>query len=130
MVGLTVTETNKVLEDEPKLPFRENTASVKTDSDGSFSDVVTARAQSTSEKVSGTEAREIIRKQIENRTHLVTEQTLTISAPGQGVIATAVYRRTFTNLDEKGNHRSTGGRVVNNFRVSATAVTVSRPKSP
>jgi RHS repeat-associated protein len=132
--GLMVTESNTVIEAEPKLPFKENESNVTTDSKGSFSDIVTGRAQRTSDPVSDSDATRIVQNQIENRTKVVTEQTLTISAPGQGVIATAVYQRTFTNLDTNGNRRpafdSSGRRHVNNFSVSVTPVTVSRPRSP
>ena len=131
--GLTITETNKVIEAEPKLPFKENTKTVTTDSNGSFTDVVYGNARVTLEPVSSREARDIINKQTESRVRVVTEQTLIISAPGQGVIATAVYQRTFTNLDDKGNLRSptnSSGRHVNNFSVSVGPVTVSKPKSP
>ncbi len=132
--GLTVKESNDVIESEPALPLKQNEQSVTTDASGSFKDVVSGGGQITSEKVSPREATEIVQKQIESRVNVVTEQTLTISAPGQGVIATAVYRRTITNLDDKGNRRrafdSSGRRHVNNFSVSVTPVTVSRPKSP
>jgi hypothetical protein len=131
--GLTVTETNKVIEAEPKLVFKENPKSVTTDSSGSFTDVVFGNATVTSAPVSSQAALAIIQNQSESRVKLVTEQTLTISAAGQGVIATAVYQRTFTNLDDTGNLRSpinsTGGH-VNNFRISVTTATVSKPKSP
>ena len=122
-----------MIEAEPKLPFKENTKTVATDSNGSFMDVVYGNAQVTSEPVSPQEARNIINKQTESRVKVVTEQTLTISAPGQGVIATAVYQRTLTNLDDKGNLRSptnSSGRHVNNFSVSVGPVTVSKPRSP
>lgn len=133
MEGLTVEESNKVIEAEPALPFRENKGSVTTDKDGQFTDIVTGRAQNTSEKVSGDEATRIVQNGIENRTKVVTDQTLTISAPGKGVIATAVYRRTITNLDENGNRRpafNSSGRHINNYSVSVSSVTVSPPKSP
>jgi hypothetical protein len=88
----------------------------------------------TSSKVSPEEATKIVQHQIESPTEVVTEQTLTIAAPNRGIIATAVYQRTFTNLDEKGNRRpafdSSGRRHVNNFSISVTPVTVSHPKSP
>jgi RHS repeat-associated protein len=130
--GLTITETNKVIEAEPELPFMENTKTVTTDSNGSFTDLVYSNATITSEPVSGEAAAKIIKNQRENRSRFVTEQTLTI-ADGQEVIATAVYRRTFTNLDNKGNLRSPinkAGRPVNNFSISVEPVTVSPPKSP
>jgi RHS repeat-associated protein len=130
--GLTITETNKVIEAEPELPFMENTKTVTTDSNGSFTDLVYGNATITSEPVSGEAAAKIIKNQRENRSRVVTEQTLTI-ADGQEVIATAVYRRTFTNLDNKGNLRSPTnklGRPVNNFSMSVGPVTVSPPKSP
>ncbi|HJP91658.1 MAG TPA: RHS repeat-associated core domain-containing protein [Pyrinomonadaceae bacterium] len=130
--GLTVTETNKVTESEPTLPFKENTSSVTTDDKGSFTDVVFGNARVTSDKVSSNDATTILQNQLETPTKVVTEQTLTISAPGKGVIATAVYSRTITNLDDKGNLRPAveNGRHVNNFRVNVGPVTVSRPKSP
>jgi hypothetical protein len=132
--GLTVTETNKVIEAEPKLPFEENQGTVTTDANGSFTDIVAGNAEKTSTKVTPQEATKIIQNTIESRVKVVTEQTLTISTPGQGVIATAVYQRTITNLDDTGNRRpafdSSGRRHVNNFSISVTPVTVSRPKSP
>jgi RHS repeat-associated protein len=130
--GLNVTETNKVTESEPTLPFKENTSTVTTDDKGSFTDVVFGNARVTSDAVSGTDATSIVQNQLETRTKVVTEQTLTISAPGKGVIATAVYSRTITNLDDKGNLRPAveNGRHVNNFRISVGPVTVSGPKSP
>ena len=73
--GLTVTESNKVLEAEPRLPHKENKAQITPDSNGSFDDIVSGRAQDTSFEVSGEEATKIVQKQIENRTHVVTEQT-------------------------------------------------------
>jgi len=90
----TITETNKVIEAEPAVLFKQNEKSVTTDSNGSFTDIVFGNAKVTSEPVSAQEARSIIEKQIESRAKVVTEQTLTISAPGQGVIATATYQRT------------------------------------
>jgi hypothetical protein len=130
--GLTITETNKVIEAEPQLPFIENKKTVTTDSNGSFTDIVYANATVTSQPVSPQAGAKIIKNQIENRSKLVTEQTLTI-ADGEQVIATAVYRRKLTNLDDKGNHRSPtnrAGRLVNNFSISVGTVTVSPPKSP
>jgi hypothetical protein len=132
--GLTVTETNKVTEAEPAWQLEENQSTVTTDANGSFTDIVSGNANISSNKVTPQEATQIVQKQIESRVKVVTEQTLTISAPGQGIIATAVYQRTFTNLDEKGNRRpafdSSGRRRVNNFSINVTPVTVSRPKSP
>jgi len=130
--GLTVTETNKVIEAEPGLTFKENTRSVTTDSNGSFNDLVFGNATISEEPVSAKDAKDIIDKQVESRVKVVTEQTLTISASGQGVIATAVYQRTITNLDDRGNRRpatNSAGRHVNNFSVNVGPVTVSRPKS-
>jgi RHS repeat-associated protein len=132
LAGLTITETNKLIEAEPALPFKENEKSVTTDSNGSVTDIVFGNAKITSETVSPRDARSIIEKQVESRVKVVTEQTLTISAPGQGVIATAVYRRTITNLNDEGNLRSptnSSGRHVNNFRISVTSVTVTKPQS-
>jgi hypothetical protein len=132
--GLTVTETNRVIEAEPALDFKDNPSTVTTDANGSFTDIVFGNAALTPTKVSGQEATQIVQNQIESRVKVVTEQTLTISDPNQGVIATAVYQRTITNLDEKGNRRpafdSSGRRHVNNFSINVTPVTVSRPKSP
>ena len=131
LAGLTISETNKLIEAEPALRFKENPKTVTTDSTGSFTDVVFGNSTITPKKVSSETALEIIQKQVESRVKVVTEQTLTISAPGQGVIATAVYQRTITNLDDMGNLKSptnSSGRHVNNFRVSVTPVTVSRPK--
>lgn len=132
--GLTVTETNRLIEAEPALPFEENPSTVTTDANGSFTDIVFGNAKKTSEKVSPEEATKIVQNQIESRVKVVTEQTLTISAPNQGIIATAVYQRTITNLDEKGNRRpafdSSGRRHVNNFNIHVGPVTVSRPNSP
>ena len=133
LAGLTVEENNKVIEAEPALPFKQNKKTVTTDSNGSFTDLVFGNANISTEEVSLEAAREIINSQVESRVKVVTELTLTISAPGQGVIATAVFQRTITNLDDKGNHISptnSAGRHVNNFRFNMTSVTVSRPKSP
>jgi len=130
---LTVTETNKVIQAEPKLAFKENPSTVITDANGSFTDIVFGDGTVTSTKVSPQQARQIVQNQIEGRVKVVTEQTLTISAPNRGVIATAVYQRTITNLDENGNRRpavNSSGRHVNNFSISVTPVTVSRPTSP
>jgi len=131
--GLTVTETNKVIKANPALQFEQNTTTTTTDANGSITDIVFVNASVTSSKVSGPEATKIVQKQLENPGEAVTEQTLTIAAPNQGVIATAVYRRTITNLDDKGNRRpafdSSGKKHVNNFSVNVTPVTVSRPKS-
>ena len=133
MPGLTVKETNKLIKANPALPFSENPTTVITDDNGSFTDLVYGNATESPGEISGPEATKIAQKQIENPSEVVTEQTLEISAPNQGVIATAVYQRTFTNLDDKGNRRpafdSSGRRHVNNFSVSVTPVTVSRPKS-
>lgn len=132
--GLTVTETNKVIKANPALAFEQSTTTVNTDANGSITDLVFGNAAVTNATVSPQDATKIVQKQIENPGEVVTEQTLTIEAPNQGVIATAVYQRTFTNLDDKGNRRpafdSSGTRHVNNFSVSVTPVTVSRPKSP
>jgi hypothetical protein len=133
LAGLTVSETNKVIEAEPALSLKENPKTVTTDSNGSFTDVVGGNSTISSEKLSAREVQKTIYSQIESRVRVVTEQTLTISAPGQGVIATAVYRRTITNLDDQRNRRAatnSRGRYVNNFSISVTPVTVSRPKSP
>ena len=133
LAGLTVSETNKVIEAEPALSLKENPKTVTTDSNGSFTDVVGGNSTITSERLSAQEVRDTICRQVESRVRVVTEQTLTISAPGQGVIATAVYRRTITNLNDQGNRRAatnSSGRYVNNFSISVTPVTVSRPKSP
>jgi RHS repeat-associated protein len=131
LAGLTVSETNKLIEAEPELRFKENPQTVTTDSNGSFTDVVGGNSTITSEPLSPEEARKTIYNQVESRVRVVTEQTLTISAPGQGVIATAVYQRTITNLDDQGNRRpatNSRGNHVNNFSISVTPVTVSRPK--
>ena len=132
--GLTVTESNEVIKASPQLPFEQSTTTVTTDANGSFSDLVYANAAETNTKVSGPKATKIVQKQIESPAEVVTKQTLTIAAGNRGVIATAVYQRTITNLDDKGNRRpafdSSGRRHVNNFSVSITPVTVSRPKSP
>jgi hypothetical protein len=131
LAGLTVSETNKVIEAEPELRFKENPQTVTTDSNGSFTDVVGGNSTITSEPLSPEEARKTIYNQVESRVRVVTEQTLTISSPGQGVIATAVYQRTITNLDDQGNRRpatNSRGNHVNNFSISVTPVTVSRPK--
>jgi len=133
--GLTVTESNRLIEAEPALRFDENLSTVTTtDANGSFTDIVFGNAERSSAEVSPQKATQIVQKQIESRVKVVTEQTLTISAPNQGIIATAVYQRTITNLDEKGNRRpafdSSGRRHVNNFSISMTPVTVSRPRSP
>jgi RHS repeat-associated protein len=132
--GLTVTETNRVIEAEPTLKFEQNRSTVTTDANGSFIDMVFGNAKITSTEVSPQEATRILQNQIESRGKVVTEQTLTISAPNQGVIATAVYQRTITNLDDNGNRRpafdSSGRRHVNNFSINVTPVTVSPPKSP
>jgi RHS repeat-associated protein len=132
--GLTVTETNRLIKANPSLPFEENKSNVTTDANGSFTDLVFGNAIATPSKVSPEEATKIVQHQIESPTEVVTEQTLTIAAPNRGIIATAVYQRTFTNLDEKGNRRpafdSSGRRHVNNFSISVTPVTVSHPKSP
>ena len=123
--GLTVTETNRVIEAEPASDFKENRSTVTTDANGSFTDIVFGNASVTSAKVSPQDATQIVQNQIESRVKVVTEQTLTISAPNQGTIATAVYQRTITNLDEKGIRRSAFnslGRHVNNFSISVTPV--------
>ena len=54
--GLTVTETNKVIEEEPKLPFKENQRTVSTDANGSFTDIVVGNGRETSTKVSPQQA--------------------------------------------------------------------------
>ena len=132
--GLTVTETNRVIEAEPALAFKQNPTTITADANGSFTDIVFGNAKVTSEKVSPEEATKIVQNQIESRVKVVTEQTLTISAPNQGIIATAVYQRTITNLDENGNRRpafdSSGRRHVNNFNINVGPVTVSPPTSP
>jgi hypothetical protein len=132
--GLTVTETNRVIEAEPALPFEENKSTVTTDANGSFTDIVFGNATTTSKKVSPEEATQIVQKQIESRVKVVTEQTLTIAGPNKEILATAVYQRTITNLDEQGNRRpafdSSGRRHVNNFSITVGSVTVSRPSSP
>lgn len=132
--GLTITETNTVIKATPAFEFEENEKIVTTDANGSFTDIVFGNADVGPKKVSGEDATKIVQNQIESRTEVITEQKLTIAAANQGIIATAVYRRTFTNLDEKGNRRpafdSSGRRHVNNFSVSVTPVTVSPPKSP
>jgi hypothetical protein len=131
--GLTIKETNKVIEAEPNLKFEQNPTIATTDANGSITDVVFGNATISSDKVSRQEARDIINKQVETRVKVVTEQTLEISDKDKNLIATAVYRRTITNLDARGNRRpatnSLGGH-VNNFSISVTPVTVSRPKSP
>jgi hypothetical protein len=131
--GLTVAESNRLIEAEPALRFDENVSTVTTDANGSFTDIVFGNAQITSAEVSPQKATHIVQNQIESRVKVVTEQTLTISSPNQGIIATAVYRRTITNLDDKGNRRpafdSSGRRHVNNFSIRVTPVTVSRPRS-
>jgi len=130
--GLTLTEKNKVLEAEPALPFRESEKTVTTDASGSVYDLVYGNATVSTGKLSPKDAKDAIDKQVESRVRVVTEQTITISAPGRGVIATAVYTRTFTNLDD-GNRRpaiNAAGRHVNNFSFDVGPVTVKRPKSP
>jgi hypothetical protein len=123
-----------VIKEIPALPFKQNPITVTTDANGSFTDLVYGNATESSQKVSPAEATKIVQDQIKTPTKVVTEQTLTISAPGQGVIATAVYERTFSNLDKNGNLQPyrdpSTGRHVNNFSVNVTPVTVSRPKSP
>jgi hypothetical protein len=116
------------------LPFEENKSTVTTDANGSFTDIVFGNATTTSKKVSPEEATQIVQKQIESRVKVVTEQTLTIAGPNKEILATAVYQRTITNLDEQGNRRpafdSSGRRHVNNFSITVGSVTVSRPSSP
>ena len=132
--GLTVTESNRLIKATPSLPFEENTDTVTTNANGSFTDIVFGNANVTPNKVSPEEATRIVQHQIESPVEVITEQTLTIAAPNRGTIATAVYRRTITNLDEKGNRRlafdSSGRRHINNFSVNVTPVKVSPPKSP
>lgn len=133
MAGVTVKETNKLIKQTPPLPFSESPTTVTTEADGSFGDAVYGNANESFDEVSGPEATKMVQKQIETPSEVVSEQTLEISDANQRVIATAVYQRTFTNLDDKGNRRpafdSSGRRHVNNFSVSVTPVTVSRPKS-
>jgi len=130
--GLTLTEKNKVLEAEPALPFRESERTVTTDANGSVFDLVYGNATVSTERLSAKEATDAIEKQVESRVRVVTEQTITISAPNQGVIATAVYTRTITNLDDGTRRPATNaaGRHVNNFSFNAGPVKVTRPKSP
>ena len=130
--GLTLTEKNKVLEAEPALPFRESEKTVTTDANGSVYDLVYGNATVSTERLSPKDAIAAVEKQVESRVRVVSEQTITISAPGQGVIATAVYTRTITNLDN-GNRRpatNAAGRHVNNFSIDLGPVTVTKPKSP
>jgi hypothetical protein len=123
-----------VIKANPALEFSQNPRTVTTDVNGAFTDLVYANAIESVDKISPQEATKIVQKQIESPAEIVSEQTLTIADPNQRVIATAVYQRTFTNVDEKGNRRpafdSSGRRHVNNFSVNVTPVTVSRPKSP
>jgi len=130
--GLTLTEKNKVLEAEPALPFRESERTVTTDANGSVFDLVYGNATVSTERLSAKEATDAIEKQVESRVRVVTEQTITISAPNQGVIATAVYTRTITNLDDGTRRPATNaaGRHVNNFSFNGGTVKVTRPKSP
>ncbi|HEY4423151.1 MAG TPA: LamG-like jellyroll fold domain-containing protein, partial [Pyrinomonadaceae bacterium] len=51
--GLTVTETNKVIKANPALPFHENTQTVTTDANGSFTDIVYGNANESLDIVSG-----------------------------------------------------------------------------
>jgi len=132
--GLTVTETNRLIKANPSLRFDQNPSTVTTDANGSFTDLVFGNAKVGPDKVSPEEATKIIQNQIENPAEVISEQTLTIAGPNQKVIATAVYQRTITNLNDNGNRRpafdSSGRRHVNNFSVNVTPVTVSPPKSP
>jgi RHS repeat-associated protein len=131
--GLTVTETNDVIKAQPQLPFSQNPSTVTTDANGSFTDVVYGNSTESQQKVSPSDATKIVQNQVENPVEVVTRQTLTISSPGQGVIATAVYERTYSNLDSQGNlkpPRDSTGRHVNNISINVTEAKVSRPKSP
>lgn len=125
---LDVQETNETLKDTNGLQTLENRSSVKTGPDGSFPDLVTGNASVTNYELSDVQQTRAVQKQIESSTTVTTRQTLVISAPGYGVLGTAVYERTFSNMDGPNRRPAIdGGRHINNFSVSITPVTMSYP---
>lgn len=73
----------------------------------------------------------LVNRQRNTDVSVTSEQTLTIAAPGYGILGTAVYQRNFTNmeggvrrpapLDERGLAR-------NNFTISVTVPRMSYPQ--
>ena len=127
MSGLIVTETNRVIASEPPIPLTQNQVGITTESDGSFIDVVSGRASPPSPiLLSPQQASQQYMYQIRNRTNVVTEQTLMIAAPGYGLLATATYQRTFSNLDSQGSIRP--GNDPRVFRINITPVIVTYPR--
>jgi RHS repeat-associated protein len=127
--GLNITESNDTRNDTNGLRTLENRSGVQTDASGSFRDVVTGNANLSNYQLSRGEAQQVVNAQVESNTSFTTRQTLTISAPGYGVLGTAVYERTFTNMDGP-NRRpaiNAAGHHVNYFTVSATPVTMRYP---
>ncbi len=126
--GLDVTESNDTRNDTNGLTTRENPQAVQTDANGSFSDLVTGNANVSNYQLTPTEQTQRVQRQIESSTSVTTIQTLTISAPGYGVLGTAVYDRNFSNMDGQVRRPAVvNGRHVNNFTVSTTPVTMSYP---
>jgi hypothetical protein len=104
---------------------------VVTDANGVIPDIVTCNALMIDTRTDIREAREQVDLQIDNPTECVTQQTLIIAAPGYGLLGTATYQRTYSNLDAEGNRRPSRdpltGRRVDNFRTTLGPVTHTYP---
>jgi hypothetical protein len=127
--GLDIRESNEVKNDTNGLSNIQNPSAAQTNANGAFFDLVTGNANVSNYELSQSEAQLVVNNQVESRTSFTTIQTLTISAPGYGVLGTAVYERTFTNMDGPNRRPAINarGRHVNNFTVSATPVTMTYP---
>jgi RHS repeat-associated protein len=128
--GLDVKESNETRNDTNGLTTIENPNAVQTDATGSFLDLVSGNNVQSNSQLSPANVRRATFDQIESSTSVTTRQTLTISAPGYGVLGTAVYERTFSNMDGSNRRPAINpatGRHFNNFQVTATPVTMSYP---
>jgi hypothetical protein len=112
---------------------RQRTERIPVGPDGSFTDLVgLGRQPSPTTPLSTQEATSVLNRIAERPTNQETVQVLTFYAKEGYVIGTALYSRSFRNLDSAGNitqskDANTGGRMVN-YTISVTPARVFPPQ--
>jgi RHS repeat-associated protein len=132
MPGLSITESNETTDNIRRSKTIENPTSTTTNANGAITDYVSALDHITPAPINDVrKMRDIVGAQRNTDVSVTTTQTLTIAAPGYGHLGTAVYDRTFTNM--QGGTRlpapviDAAGRTQNNFSVTLTPVKMSYP---
>jgi RHS repeat-associated protein len=130
MPGLFITESNKTTDNIRRSKTVESTTGATTNANGAITDYVSALDNITPAPINDVpKMRGIVGAQRNTDVSVTTTQTLTIAAPGYGHLGTAVYDRTFTNM--QGGTRlpapaiGSTGRTQNNFSVTLTSVKMS-----